>query len=914
MRNKPTLPVPEYLLENARQIFKECDLPEKARAQTTVTLRRRFRGTNKSDLLGCFSSEVGGPWLGDGPEKQHLMDMHSFQIVKPIIRANQAAMVQARVQCTIVPTSKNPGLMGVASIAKGIYKYFDNHPDYWSNNLENQVNQQCQTDPGYFIHTYHDPDAESAINITLDEYSDEPLEDPGKYACPYCGSSGPLFQEQMGNAVDGTIPCLNDDCDQNAEIEIAPSMSDSPQFKGKSEHPAGNIVQDVISAFQIRVDERKSKNGNLRKAEWLEHHFLMEEDDLQALVPFYNLGPPSEWSYPLKWEYSLESGTDLYLKPWSADYFSGQRPRHEVRRIYMRPAKYRHYRAPQDFTLDRGDGRAALNRQGQPMLQIKRGESLVKYFPKGFWYIVSSDQLLPITEPCDFRDEWGYGGFLNDSASFWSQQATELNELQRTANNLWTIDVQHRESGSIVTTVYDREFFDADDFERQLSPTKEGVHIENGDTIQSHYAEVSPPQMTGAMQGIEFIRSIVGDISGVQPAAIGAQSPNEPYAAQRLQKQQSLGLLTPSQQSKAECKSIVFLQHLKCAQKTKPLEWFQYIGTMYGEEWKEQDIEAFLNSNLEMDLRVSYKEGSEVPASLIEQELKYRQFVLDMAQAAGLTKNPALLTPEMLSKYAEMAGIDYDVENIEADQRLADSRYQKFKDWLEANQDTGLPEEVLVQLAIADKSMKVFPFENHDTHKEFYGDHARALMAAPEPNYPLISCCVEMIKRHEAGGVDAAQTESASQVEGHAPEMAVQVAAAQAQAKQEAATQEAELQAEQQKLQTQIEMKAMELQAKSEENDKDRELDAAMKAEELRVKMAEVNMPEAAEPAAVPIDPFEEVLGSATYKDVPPAAQSSLLRKLGLPSGGTQAVHPAVIAKQKAAMQSRNKAKASSSK
>src|SRR5439155_529314 len=154
-----------------------------------------------------------------------------------------------------------------------------------------------------------------------------------------------------------------------------------------------NVVQDVVSTFQIRIDERNTKNGKLRNARWLEHHFLMEEDDLQALVPYFDIQSATEWSYPLKWEFSLETGIDLNTTAWSNFLANSVNPVHEVRRIYMRPAQYRGYRAPADFTLDRGDGYAAMTRDGKPMLSIKAGQLLTDLFPCGFWYLVSADRL-----------------------------------------------------------------------------------------------------------------------------------------------------------------------------------------------------------------------------------------------------------------------------------------------------------------------------------------------------------------------------------------------------------------------------------------------------------------------------------------------------------------------------------------
>lgn len=914
---KPQLPVPDFLLEIAREVLVENDLPEKARARTSVTLRRRFRAATPSDLLGRFEygrTDGNSTWLGDGPEQELIMNMYGFHVVKPAIRANQSAMMQARVECTVKPNSKNPSLAGVASIGTGIYKYINNHPDYWSNNLESQVNQQVQTDYGCFIHTYHDPEAESPINITVDEYSDQPVEQAGEYACAYCASGGPMFSEQMGQAADGQMPCLNDECQTHnpshphfgglAEIIKMPSVSEEPFLVGKSEHPAGNIVQEAVSAFQVRVDERKTKNGKLRKATYLEHHSLWYEDDLQALVPYFELNAPTEWSYPIKWEYALETGTDFFLKPWTAGGTDSRRAQHEVRKIYLRPGRYRHYVAPADFTLDRGDHQAATNRQGQPMLSIKKGERLIDYFPKGFWFIVANGQLLPAMEPCDLRDEWAYMGFLNDSASFWAQPAVELNELQRVANNLYTIEMQHLETSSIVTNHYDREAFDSDDFERGLSPTKEGFHLAPGDTLRNHLETTTPPNLSGVMQGMEFVRSLIPDVSGVQPAMIGAEQGDAPYAAQRMQRQQSLGLLTPSQQSKAECKATVTFQHLKWAQRTKPIEWFRHVGTIYGEEWKDQDIEAFCNANLELDITVGYKEGSETPSSLIEQEMKNRQFMLDVAQVAQFI--PGLVSPEMvkeiMSKYSVAAGLDLDFDNVVADQRLAGSRYLKIKLWLDANRNREMPEEALVELAIADRSLKPTSGEDNDTHIEFYEDHVRALMAEEDPDYPLISCCVEMINRHNENTKDQKQTESEIEVEGHAPEIAAQVAAQEAQAKAEAQAQaekdQREAAARAQDNQAATERQAMTLTAKAQEAEKKRAHDAEENEAERHLRAVEIGANASKDSGGAPeapFDPLESIAASMDYSELPVSAQQSMLDRVGLPKIGVREVHEATI-------------------
>jgi hypothetical protein len=794
--------------------------------------------------------------------------------------------------------------------------------DYWSNNFVSQTQQQIQTDYGCFVHTYHDPDAESPIKLKLQDWANQPQEQPGNYVCAHCGAEGPLFSEQMGQATDdGTMPCIK--CGETAEIETLPEMADVPQFQSTQEYPAGNTIQDVISAYQIRVDERKTKNGNIRKARWLDHHYLMEEDDLQAEVPYFELTTPMEWSFPTKWEHCLETGSDLYLKPWSANLMSdGRRPQHEVRRIYMRPEWYRHYVAPQDYDMDRGDGQMALNREGNPMLSIKAGQKLIDIYPDGFWYLVANDQLLPSADACNLLDEWAYMYYMNDSASFHGQPASELNELARAADNFWTIVVQHLESSSISTLVADRNFFNLEDFEKQLALTREGKHIETGDDINRHFGSVTPPPMNGAMQGIEFIRGIVGDVGGPQPAMVGDAQPGVAYATVALQREQSLGQLTTALQSMAECKASVVVQHLKLAQRTRPDEWFQHIRTLYGEEWKDQDIQAFLDCDVDLDLDVGYKETSVQPQSIVQREMKLRAVIMDLANIAKAIGKPELLTPELLAQYGEVSGIEFDIADTASEERLTDIRYRKIQKLLAEKQDDGLPEDALVAEVMADPLFIPLPREDHLVAIEWLTDHSIALLGEDHPNFALVKCCLALIKLHEEAGVKQAQTDDANALEGKAPSAAAALAASQAQGA-------AAGQAAQAKAQADDQMKQMELQAKAEQLRQQQQHDAIQseaerqhvaadaEAERQHVmqnaeaerehvasqKEADVAL-KAAELAASHPDgqhPQEKIGESMNYKDLPPAAQAKMLEQVDLPSTGTKEVHAATLAKATAA-------------
>ena len=881
-RSQPTPDV--FLLNLARSILQKSEVAERLRTQTAVTLRRRFRGTSKSDLFGFFYAQ-NGQWLGDDPAQQPLLgDLYAINITKNIIQANQSAMAQARVENTIIAASEHDKrLEGVAAVGRGIYKLINNHPDFWSNNLENQVNQQIQTDFGIWLRCWFDRNADSPFRLKIDEYSDEPLEEPGEYACQ-CGAGGPLFSDMMGQATDDQVPCLK--CGQMAEIVNMPEMGNVPMFHSSREIPAGNMRLETVSMFQVRIDERNTKSGNIRRGRFLEHHYLVDEEELQSWVPYFELGGASEWSYPIKWEHCLETGTDLYLKPWGADMSADLQPPHEVRRIYLRPEMYRHYRSPIDFTLDRGDGRAAVGQDGRSMLQLRRGGGFDQY-PNGFWYLVDSDRLLPCVEECDFRDEWSYFGFVNDAASTYYQPCTELSELQRYANNLYTIDVQQRESASMNTTIYDAEFFDGDDLEQQLAPTKPGVMLQQGDDIRHHASVFPGVPSTGAMEGIKAILEMKADIVGVQPAMLGKVQPGVAYAAQALQREQSLGRLAPSQYSKAEAKSIVVLQLCKHAQKNMPPEWFDYVSMRYGGEFKDQDVQEYLNANLDLAIVVGYKEDSVVPQTLIQRQLAYQQVLTTVAQAAKSLNDPKLFTVEMVNKYQQlMLGEGaIDLENVDADESLADSRYRKIVARLQ-EQDRGQPVPTIVQDVLMPLDFHPLPFEGHPVHIAFLIDRITGLEAEDHPDYTLIACLIEMIARHKQAAVEDTQEQVGDQIEGQAPAIAATAAAQQAQAAGAA-------QAAQAKAQGDAQMKVVQAQADARLQAQQNQFDAEMKLKDMgeaatqreheaEMKEAELAL-RAAELASKHPDnqPADHVSESMAYKDTVPSIQRQMEAREG---------------------------------
>jgi hypothetical protein len=810
---KPQLPLKDWLTKYAKDRLVMSKRGEDARTMTTVALQRRFRGASLSDQIGCFIPGGTGMWRGDNPEDLEGLELKTVNITKPTIKMGMAALASARVAINNESSNKSEESKGAANVADGISQWLDNDDNHWTGGLEQRIMQMCQTGYGYFVQAKFNPNKQADFETSTQEWSDEETSMPGEYSCRSCGGGG-SFDDQLEEGAE-QVNCP--ECGEMAEVMKAPEMANIPRPGEKQRVTMGDSETCVSSCLEHRVDERKSQGGNLLMAQWFEHHYLVTLEELAVDFPEEDFGDAGEWCYALKWKWSLESGDDVFASNYmSEDY----RKRYERRDLYLLPAEYAHRIEPDDCEIKSADGEVVFS--------IKKGERLADKMPRGFCFTMIGEHLAPYWRECDFRDEWSYGGYLSDAHSFWYQPLVEILQLQDDWNTLYTIDMQHRERNSISQIAYVNDMFDADAWEQDLVPSAEGRSLE-GQPIGHYFQQVSPAPMTEAIAGLEFLFKIGPYVGLAPPESIGVDPPGtDNYHAQLLRKQSTLGQLQPPGESKASCKVHHYRNIYKIAQETWPVERFQYIRTRFGEEWKDDDIEAFIQCDVDRDIVSNYVEGTEVPTTYIERRMDLEQVIQKYIDAQQMPPQ------ELIRQYMDLLGVDYDMGGIEADERLADARYETIKEGLKtltgtlSDQPTvqmdpmsGQPVEgpsPLIQAVMSHPQLRVLPKENHQVAIDFYVAHEKAAMAQQMPEINLVDCLEEMIKRHEMGGVEQGQTENAAEVAKQAPVLAAQ------QAMQPPPEQQPDPQAE---AQAQAGLQAQQQQADAAQQGEDRDMQAA---------------------------------------------------------------------------------------
>ena len=825
-QSRPQKKFDDWVPQLADDLKESVKWGEIQRTQWAVTMRRRWRGTSASDMGGAFWPNMyqNQDWCdisGAG--------LHSLNIVKDTVRANEAAMVEARVQVTVEAGTSGGEMKGAAGVGQGVYEYLEQRD--WTDSLEARLAQTVQISGGIFLKTKKDPQKPSEA-LKRPVMGEVPLDIPGQYSCE-CGSGGEfdgeIAEDEFGQP---RTPCP--ECGMPATVMEHPQIVPFETQVDEKEFHAPDNDTEIVSTYEIRMDETHTQGGDIDKAHWFERHYLMGRPELEARYPHIEFGSPDRWSYPIQWQQAIRTGSqniEWYLQSRTTNTELDQ---FEVRELYLRPEMYPHRVEPVDFEL--------LGPNDKAVFKLKAGESLAKKAPDGMMVRICGKHILDVYtkkpdykeeadeyQSCDFRDEYTLIQFLLDADSVHSLGLVELEPIQQDLNNNRTISQNSLEKNAVANRVYDGMMFDAGDWDYDLVPSRSGMPLTQD--IGHYVKDLENPKLgPEMMQDTVFLLGVKEKLSGVSPAMKGESQPGEPYHSILLQKQQSQGLLAPSQRSKAEGKVRWTKQNLRIAQGW-PLERFEYIRTRLGSEWKDQDVEAFINCDVERDLDVAYVPGSEVGRALMEQQLHLSSLLQEYATVAQIAPDviPAKSWREILGKMSALGGVEeLDLNNTESDMRLAQDRYQAIQDRMKQipgqlsidltnrQQMQGIEQEMQMQAQQAAQiaamtgqppppppSMPEDPYvnellnttiffigpgENAETINEFLDDHIKTIQTDDVPDLTLLNCLLVWRDRQTEGAVKGAQEKGRAEIAAQQPQIEMQSAMAGKQAQQEAET------------------------------------------------------------------------------------------------------------------------------
>jgi len=819
---KPRKPLDKYLLEFAEAILTECEQTEKLRYQPSFTLARRYRHGNQIDLYGIFNN-VTGEWT-DNIETDEL---YSQNIIQPNIRANSSAIVSAPVTVIAEATSRNPRARGGSQVADAVIELLDE--EICTSKFKMFLANQGQLAGGCFAEVFFNPYSDDEMAIPIE--GEIGVTTPGSYYCTSCGYEGEIT-ELLQN---GVMPC--DKCGSDADVLEEPQEEKIKKLFGYERIACGREEVSLSSVYEWRIDPKNTQEGDIDRALWIEHHYLMTKHELEQCFPDFDIDKieRKEMSYPLKWQRELNKGVQNVFSSVYSGLSSTQTRRdedqlYEVRKIWLRKESYADYVLPSDISFPASRYTEAI--------QLKAGTRLQDEFPHGICYYTCADAVIGLREGI-VKDEVSYFLFLSDPNSAWGIPLTIMLNMQDDVTSLFTIIMQHLRKHSMANIVAYSQMFSRKDFSQDIIMTRAGEYIDR--PIREYYDVIQPPQLGNMpFEMLNFQFGSVKEATLVMPALKGDPQANQPYAAQALQQQQAYGILTACMQSLADFKCRIMRQLLKIVHAHWSEEKFDYLKERFGDEWKEEYVEAFLECDVERDIKIKHIDGTEMPATVVEREQKLQMlitFVGQLQQMSPELANPLVLN-ELMSKLMELSGVGVDYNNTEADDTVAYERYEYLKERCKELTEAGY-EVKDVHAGVTDPQMldpyileilmsppmEVFPGqENHDIHKEYYGDQLRSLIAEEDAkrNNNLIEGLVGLCLMHDLATVAKAQWETQKQMMAQAPLLQMQQAQQQQQAAQAAEQQSAQseqsAQVEAQKQQLQLAAQEEQSQMQAEQN------------------------------------------------------------------------------------------------
>jgi len=638
-----------------------------------VTIHRRFRGVTISDQFGYFGTrpETQGRWIDYDPDLDG--EVHPINIVRPDIKANTAALLQANVQIDAEPA--NPAdarLCEQARRVQHLIDYFERGGG-WEKSERTILFDAMQKEGTCLIENYFDESLGYDHRVIVPT---QYLDHYAVFECQGCGVKGvkEIAADLSPTYEKTSIPCPG--CDQSARATVeAVSNFDLVENGINSKE----ISHRIWSGFNFVIDRRGARTKGLAGARWLATMELVERAELEDAYPQHDFNAPYEWSYSLKCQHALANADwSILYSSWQPTAEAGEWDIFQKNTRFLHETAYRSYLSPSDWEFRGKDGRLKF--------RIRRGETWAEAVRnsfggdvRGFRFVTVNEQLIDIEAPPEhepnFRKCFTDAHWLRDSGSYLSVPHWDSVQMQDDITLFNTLKTETAARNSVEPVFYNSSVFDRNDFTRDYIPSKNGALDSDFDITKAVMKPAIARSADGVNEHLMFLLGLHEKQSDRTPALRGESQPGQPAAAQRQQLEQSYGMLTPATQSYAAMRVDNVKQKIRMAFETWPLERFQRVASLKGEQWNEVDVKSLVQVDLARDVIIDYATGSEIPQGNQVREMKfYNGLAQVMPLLTGGMVSPQVIQ-QILKKIDEFADFEFDLSGLETVEALAQKRY-----------------------------------------------------------------------------------------------------------------------------------------------------------------------------------------------------------------------------------------------
>lgn len=720
----------QFFLSVAKKIKTENE-SERARyeAQDIFVMCCRHRGRTPNDNFGFWREGV----YCTSPA---FATLHGTNVFQMLIRAAEANFNQIDIKLDITANRNNSQTRAVVKIAKRIYEILKERQ--WTETAKQSAfYANILMLNAFYISRF---DKSKGIELPFPDYEQVAYEEGGTFVCSECYASGEFssVQEYACPECGGETLSVIDDPVQTQDYLIA----------GFNTKKTGETEMIVADGLDVSVDP-DGKPSDISSCRWVEWRYLAQKSELKRLFPHLSLTAKSEWSYQTR----LKMGLKRYTNGESYPDSPFDKQTYEVRQIWLDLTEYESYVSPVDWKLGN--------------FAVQAGIPLGKQHPNGI-VIGVTGQELAFCDDENKNKRVSASLWLSDGVSFSGLGAKSGLLIQKKINHLDNMAMEGEARSLKGSMLYnplavDGAMLEGANTNIPLRPD----YVMDG---QGFNNVAFPVKVDGLSQeSLIFLASqkqTMQEVMGVPDVALGQDtSTDKTFGGQALRSRNAAGLLIPAAQSQARAMELWFSGQLDIIQNFYAPEGLKEFGAEYGEEWTQDEIEAFYSADFDRDILIAYRPGSEIAESRFDRQQRLRADI-----AAGFVQ----LTPEIQAQLAGESGYEgFDSGNYESNRKLADKRYDYLNENLtppdeqefllqetylidpvtgmKLTDETGnpLPNPVVQRILAIPELAILKEIENHPQMVEFWGDKARNLAASINKQSPLlIAVCVQMVNRH----------------------------------------------------------------------------------------------------------------------------------------------------------------------
>jgi len=636
--------------------------------QAAVTMHIRARAVTTSDLCSGYGTREStqGTWMSYNPDLDG--EVHPINIVGPAVTTNKNACLQSNAAVEVSSANQSAEHKQIALRWQRICDYFERMT--WDEAKRGFIFDSTQKEGTNLVEIYlKELDPISIPNVN------ESKTGLAVFKCE-CGKNG-ITQIDEFDEETNAVECP--ECGNPAPAMISPVAG---LALGEQDVPVYEIKDRTIPFFNFMIDTWGAKVGGLQTANWLQIQDLKDQTWMETHYPGRSFGGPALWAYPLQAAYALSIGRWQFLnqQPLTGAWTQGHE-RYDVKEIYLHEDSYSSYRAPEDYEFIDAFGKCTFRiRKGQSIMDAQRemyGEN-----QHGFKFTWTQDTLLGIAdnekEELNFRERFSDVHWSRESGGYLSSPNYSIVYIQDDITLLNTLNHNIIARNAVNPIFYDSLVFEKGDFNNEYIGTKNGAMLPDFDMRKAVTSLPIPTPSPYLSQQMQWLWSIKDSVSQVTPAMRGESQKGEPFAAQRQQLETSYGNLTAILKSFAQCKVNTFKNQALMAKKRWTLEQFQRVGSMFGEQWNEEDIDEMCSIDFHRDLMVTYREGSETPSTPISKELRFFGALGQLAQLPPEIALQVIGTEQwqkIVEKMGDIGDFGFDVSGLQIDDVISQKRF-----------------------------------------------------------------------------------------------------------------------------------------------------------------------------------------------------------------------------------------------